>query len=159
MIEFIQSKINLESNSLIVKPEIPGLDCILEIEVKDVNNGASLEPAPVPVIVGSQCGAAVLRGAEVFAPGILGCPASLKPDQDVSVFCDLHNKTLKGTVIKIVEDDDDLLFIGNGLAKLSRSDLFKQNSQHSCGVAIEMTKCIYPCPRISDTILSQKSGN
>lgn len=33
------------------------------------------------VIVGSLCGCAVLRGADVFAPGVIGAPSSMQVRQ------------------------------------------------------------------------------
>ena len=116
----------------------------------------------LPVIVGSQCGASVLRGAEVFAPGVMACPSHLRSGDKINLFCDVENVTLKGTILtKDNFDAKNYVFIGQGVANLSRSDLFKLSDQNGppSGIAVTMSKCIYPCPRISDNMLQEKRGN
>lgn len=39
----------------------------------------NVKPLGSEVVVGAQCGSAVLRGAHVFAPGILASPKSKIP--------------------------------------------------------------------------------
>ncbi len=75
-----------------------------------------------------------MRGADVFAPGVLGAPPSLRRGDAVSVFADVGAKCLRGT--KTTEDAaaaksppslPGLRFVGNGTATMSRDDIFKTN--------------------------------
>jgi predicted ribosome-associated RNA-binding protein Tma20 len=51
-------------------PHIPDILLVSAGEISSKPNECKLE-----VIVGCQCGTAVLRGAHVFAPGVLAAPA------------------------------------------------------------------------------------
>ena len=51
-------------------PELSDLLIIKSLECDPLN----IEPATKAVIVDLKCGIAVLRGADVFAPGILSAP-------------------------------------------------------------------------------------
>jgi len=42
-------------------------------------------PASVEVVVDEACGLAVLRGADVFAPGILALPPGAQPGTTVTI--------------------------------------------------------------------------
>ncbi|KAF0295895.1 putative methyltransferase NSUN6 [Amphibalanus amphitrite] len=56
-------------------------------------------PPPTPghcqLIVDALCGAAVLRGADVYAPGVLGCPAELQAGDAVAVYADRDGRCLR----------------------------------------------------------------
>ena len=106
------------------------------------------------IVVGSGCAASVLRGAEVFAPGVIGSSPGLSKGDKVSVFADLNNELLKGATKFNIED---YLKIGVGTAELGRSDLFKLGIQS--GVAVKMSRVVgsflpqSTCPRVNDFIL------
>ena len=106
------------------------------------------------VIVGSACAASVLRGAEVYAPGILGASPNLTKDQEVLVYTDLDNKLLKGSV-KFDVTQDNYCLLGKGIALLSRSDLFKNRIQTGIGVRILVSQG--SAARINDSILKPLS--
>ena len=48
------------------------------------------------VVVGSGCACAVFRGADIFAPGIMGATLTMDKNDKVLVYADLSNKLLKG---------------------------------------------------------------
>ena len=100
------------------------------------------------VVVGSGCACAVLRGAEIFAPGIIGAPANMDKNVRVLVYGDLSNKLLKGSTKFNVED---YVYIGQGVTHISRSELFKEGLQ--TGMAVKMTSTWSKCPRINDECL------
>ena len=92
------------------------------------------------VIVGSQCGAAILRGANVFAPGVLAAPHGIScAATEVDVYADAKNKVLKGTVTGNIKDLEyksnpafyqndvirNLTYVGRGVAMMSRHELFE----------------------------------
>lgn len=90
-------------------------------------------PPQSRVIVDSQCGEAVLRGADVFAPGIKGSSAIL--EQIVSVHIDLDDEVKYGD--KDVKPNRRFLFIGIGELQQNRKQIFQQGRQ---GLAVKMTE-------------------
>lgn len=56
----------------------------------------SVQPKPDQVIVSMECGQAVLRGSDVFVPGVLAIQDDFKQIKDVSVWADLDGKCTKG---------------------------------------------------------------
>lgn len=101
-------------------------------------------PTSKEVIVGRLCGSAVLRGAEVFAPGILGATPDLRAGEEVAVFVDLDDKCLRGSKIY----NGQKMFIGNGTALQGRRELFRQAKP--VGVAVTMKEKVFDCPSIGD---------
>ncbi|XP_077347049.1 tRNA (cytosine(72)-C(5))-methyltransferase NSUN6 isoform X1 [Lithobates pipiens] len=101
----------------------------------------------VQVIVGAQCGNAVLRGAHVYAAGILSASKWMKTGDEVSVYSDIEGKCRRGAV----EFDGAKLFIGNGIAELSRSDIFCTNSTIK-GKGIRMTESVYSSPSFDNML-------
>ena len=117
---------------------------VVLVEASDENE-AQVTPKGREVVVGSLCGCAVLRGADVFAPGVLGAPHALSVGDDVSVFADVEDKCLRGFA---KEFPGAKVFVGNGKALMSRDDLFKTDKPK--GVAIEMTDTVSGCPSLNE---------
>lgn len=88
------------------------------------------------VIVDTSCGAAILRGSDVFAPGVLAASGDLQEGDNVSVYADLEKQHRKGD--KHFNLSKPKFFVGNGIALYDRKCLFTQNEVMS-GVAISMT--------------------
>ncbi|MBN3307355.1 NSUN6 methyltransferase, partial [Amia calva] len=124
-------------------PDVPD---VLLIPV--IGPRASLERLSTEVLVGAQCGNAVLRGAHVFAPGILSTPKYMKAGDVVSVFSDIEGKCTKGAM----EFKGNKVFIGNGVAEMSRSDIFCSDKPVK-GIGIRMTEPVYFSPSF-DRVLS-----
>ena len=95
-------------------------------------------------IVGSQCGAALLRGANVFAPGVLGYPYGVTPGATkLNIYVDTRNKTLQGTVTGTINNssyvtnfDKDsfpshFTLLGQGICMMTRKELFQPQAQES----------------------------
>nr|XP_044990891.1 tRNA (cytosine(72)-C(5))-methyltransferase NSUN6 isoform X2 [Jaculus jaculus] len=72
------------------------------------------------VIVGAQCGNAVLRGAHVYVPGIVSASKFMKAGDVISVYSDIKGKCKKGAK----EFDGAKVFLGNGISELSRKEIF-----------------------------------
>ena len=94
------------------------------------------------VIVGSQCGAAILRGANIFAPGVLGYPYGVVPGETkLNVYVDVTNKTLQGTVTGTINNSNytsnrdynhfpsNFIYLGEGISMMSRKELFRPLDQ------------------------------
>ena len=85
-----------------------------------------LESKDIPtdrVIVDSRCGEAVLRGADVFAPGIKGATAGLIEKTPVSIFVDLDDVVLHGDKDVTSNPKRRLLFVGTGISLKNRTDM------------------------------------
>lgn len=78
-------------------------------------------PSSREVVVDADCGQAVLRGAHVFVPGVLGAPKGLEAGERVAVFADLEGSCLRGYARPY---RGERAFLGNGIALVSRRDIF-----------------------------------
>ncbi|XP_053198080.1 tRNA (cytosine(72)-C(5))-methyltransferase NSUN6 isoform X1 [Scomber japonicus] len=93
------------------------------------------------VVVGAQCGTAVLRGAHVFAPGILASPKYMKVGDVISVFSDLEGKCTRGAL----SFQGKTAYLGNGVAEMDRSSIFCTDEPVR-GVGVRMTEPLYQSP-------------
>ena len=88
-----------------------------------------LELRPNIVLVGEMCGLAVLRGADVFSPGIVCLTPSLGPGNSVSVLADINSKCLRGAK----QFQGETRHVGNGILKVSREDCSGQRRLRDSG--------------------------
>jgi len=82
------------------------------------------------IIVDVRCGMSVLRGADIYAPGVIGVPAGIRKGDRVSVFADLKGKFLQGC--KPSQEDlrpEEVFHVGNGVSHVSRWDLFSSKGK------------------------------
>ncbi|KAG7153634.1 tRNA (cytosine(72)-C(5))-methyltransferase NSUN6-like [Homarus americanus] len=107
-----------------------------------------VKPATKEVVVGRMCGSAVLRGAEVFAPGVLGATPDLQVGDAVAVFADLNDTCLRGCK----DFRGSKMFLGNGTALQSRKELFQASK--STGVAVSMKEQIFDSPSLGSCHLN-----
>nr|CAH7720321.1 unnamed protein product [Callosobruchus chinensis] len=68
----------------------------------------------------------------------------------VSVYADINKKCKRG--FQKLYEDEGKLFIGNGVVRMQRYQLFSENVAQS-GVAVEMKETISGCPSIGDDFL------
>ncbi|GAM27181.1 hypothetical protein SAMD00019534_103560 [Acytostelium subglobosum LB1] len=102
------------------------------------------DPKYKQVVVGATCGESVLRGSNIFAPGVIGSHKYISKGEKVSVFVDLDGNGKHGFIV----DDcyrERTVYIGNGVSLMDRADYFNIPN----GVAIEMTERIYLCPPLN----------
>ncbi|NXR06755.1 NOP2 methyltransferase, partial [Semnornis frantzii] len=93
------------------------------------------------VIVGAQCGYAVLRGAHVYIPGIISTSRFMKAGDLVSVYSDIEGKCKRGAK----EFEGVKVFLGNGISEVSRGDIFSSSGPVN-GLGIRMTEPVYLSP-------------
>ena len=134
-----------ENRPIIAHPTMPE---VIYIPGSWGSSEASLSPCPRAVIVGSGCGIAVLRGAEVFAPGILSTPPDLVAGEKVSVWADVRGACLRGAK----SFNGESFFVGNGTAKVSRENLFS-GSEVKVGIGVEMEERLFDCPSLNSATL------
>ncbi|KAJ3287971.1 putative methyltransferase nsun6 [Borealophlyctis nickersoniae] len=103
----------------------------------------------IEVIVDAMCGNAVMRGADIFAAGILAAESPMEAGDTVSVYVDLDQSCLRGTAKRY---EGGKLFLGNGVALMGRDVLYTVSPQElkGKGVGILMTCPIYRSPSLSD---------
>ncbi|XP_057854316.2 rRNA (cytosine-C(5))-methyltransferase NOP2C isoform X1 [Cryptomeria japonica] len=108
------------------------------------------------VIVSRKCAEAVLRGADVFVPGVLACSAHVEKGDTVavSVAVECHDPVVgwavnitRGTILSGEEGDAYYsersgFYIGKGTALMSRTGIFRETK----GIAIKMVDKIYRHP-------------
>ncbi|KAJ3611377.1 hypothetical protein NHX12_021393 [Muraenolepis orangiensis] len=108
----------------------------------------SVVPQRSEVVVGAQCGSAVLRGAHVFAPGILATPKFLKPGDVVSVFSDVDGRCTRGAL----RFQGNKEFVGNGVSEMHRAAIFGQEPVK--GIGVRMTEPLYQSPSFDGVLPS-----
>jgi hypothetical protein len=84
---------------------------------------------------------AVLRGANVFAPGVLGIMSGVGAGEVVSVWADLDACIIRGHSLKYAGRK---VFVGNGRVAKSRTALWKE--QKPQGIYVTMTSPRYWFP-------------
>lgn len=112
-----------------------------------------VRPEYPSVIVGVQCGVAILRGAQAYAPGVIAMPNGLAIGSKVSVFADLKGQCKRGFTGKYL---GPTYFVGNGILVQDRKDLFTIDVPK--GIAINMVEPLFDCPSIGDILLDVKTG-
>ncbi|XP_011186734.3 tRNA (cytosine(72)-C(5))-methyltransferase NSUN6 [Zeugodacus cucurbitae] len=133
-------------------PSIPEVLCISPrsfniVDIKEKQSGLQRE-----VVVDSCCGGALLRGAHIYAPGVLAMEAGTKLNEQVLVYADLAGKCKQGTNIRY--DSLDKLFLGVGVVRMQRHQIFGPPTSSTLaplkGVAVEMMETVSGVPTIGD---------
>lgn len=102
------------------------------------------------IIVDTICGAAILRGAHIYAPGVLAMQTNTKLNEMVNVYADVDGACKKGTCT--IYESKRKVFVGIGRVKMQRYQLFSSNSGAK-GVAVEMLQTVSGVPSIGDTCI------
>lgn len=111
--------------------------------VRAPNSPLQLRPVDRWLIVDAICGAAVLRGSDIYAPGVLATPAYIDVGDSVSVYADLEGKCLRGRTQPYT---GATYFVGNGVMNVSRKDIFCSN--HPRGLAVRMSESLWLNPSL-----------
>ncbi|XP_042885863.1 tRNA (cytosine(72)-C(5))-methyltransferase NSUN6-like isoform X2 [Penaeus japonicus] len=115
---------------------------LCDLLVVETRGAQKVTPAKKEVVVGKMCGSAVLRGAEVYAPGVLGVMPGVLVGETVAVYVDLDDKCLRGSK----GFNGRKMFIGNGIALQARKDIFTKVKPS--GIAVSMKEQIFDCPSL-----------
>jgi len=155
--------LRLESTNLDHKDlfccKLPGMEYVVVVRGSgpfkigyDAGSGKVLKE----VIVSRKCAEAVLRGADVFVPGVLACSAHVEKGDMIAVSVAVERPDLaggwmvgitRGTMLSGAETDAYYVerngwYIGQGIALMSRAGIFRETH----GVAIKMVNRIYTLP-------------
>ncbi|XP_049956448.1 tRNA (cytosine(72)-C(5))-methyltransferase NSUN6 isoform X1 [Schistocerca serialis cubense] len=130
-----------EMPQVFVHPKLPETVVVGPWNVNELD----LDIKQQEVIVDVACGIAVLRGADVFAPGVMGMQTGAQIGDIVSVFADVSKNCKKG--LQCVYPDDQKYFVGNGIVRMSRKQLYGKDAQ-PIGVAVRMLSRPSGCPSV-----------
>nr|XP_046226746.1 tRNA (cytosine(72)-C(5))-methyltransferase NSUN6 isoform X2 [Scatophagus argus] len=131
------------SVQIFTHPRIP------DVLLLPVDGPRRVEQLSSEVVVGAQCGGAVLRGANVFVPGILASPKHMKSGDVVSVFSDLEGKCTRGAT----SFQGKRAFVGNGVAQMDRSSIFC-TGEPAKGIGVRMVEPLYQSPSFDGVLPS-----
>ncbi|MED6149548.1 rRNA (cytosine-C(5))-methyltransferase nop2c [Stylosanthes scabra] len=138
------------------KCQIPGMEYVVFVwgsGPRDINYGYAPDRPPKEVIVSRKCAEAVLRGAQVYVPGVMACSAHVEKGDTVAVSVAVEQKGVdggwgigmtRGTVLQGSQTDPyyferNGLYIGQGTAMMSRAGLFRVPE----GVGVDMKNRVY----------------
>ncbi|KAH7956107.1 hypothetical protein HPB52_006024 [Rhipicephalus sanguineus] len=144
-VEFMNNSYNVLAPQVLCHPSIPDL-----LVLAGRHNSSHVKPSLREVVVRRDCAEAVLRGAHVYIPGVMGAPKGLQAGQEVAVYGDLDGQCLRGRTRPY---RGRRVFIGNGTALVSRADIFV--NQVSEGCAVRMTEPLSGCPPLGGLEPSQ----
>ncbi|KAM0946124.1 putative 16S rRNA (cytosine(967)-C(5))-methyltransferase [Dioscorea sansibarensis] len=143
----------------------PGLDNVVFVRGSGPHlpryDGQSRKPMK-EVIVSRKCAEAVLRGAQIYVPGVLACSAHVEKGDLVAVSVGVEQRgsdglwgvgITRGTVLQGSESDPHYyerkgLYIGQGTALMSRAGIFRSSE----GIAVEMSHRVYRLPSFHDVL-------
>lgn len=135
----------------VVKPLLTSFAAIPEVLL--IENGYDVATelcGSKEIIVDNICGAAVLRGAHIYSPGVLAMQSNTKLNEMVNVYADLEGACKKGT--NNVYQSARKLFVGIGRVKMQRYQLYGKNACAK-GVAVEMVKTLSGVPSLSESCI------
>ncbi|XP_060672646.1 rRNA (cytosine-C(5))-methyltransferase NOP2C isoform X3 [Ziziphus jujuba] len=152
-------------SSSISKCQFPGLDYVLFVRGSGphkIDYGYADGIPPKEVIVSRKCAEAVLRGAQVFVPGVMACSAHVEKGDVVAVSVAVEQPSAdggwgigitRGTVMQGLQTDPYYfqrsgLYIGQGKAMMSRSGIFRITQ----GVAVDICSRVYQLPSFHDVL-------
>ncbi|ORX54182.1 S-adenosyl-L-methionine-dependent methyltransferase [Piromyces finnis] len=95
------------------------------------------------VIIDVSCGKSVLRGSDIYAPGLLAMSQNVEMYDYVSIYIDIDSKVLRGSCEPY---ETNLIYVGNGQILVNRNDIFSKTPQELQGMGVKMIDTIYRSP-------------
>ncbi|WZZ77371.1 hypothetical protein YC2023_097943 [Brassica napus] len=154
------------SSSPISKCQIPGLEYVVFVHGSGphrIEYGSGLEGPPKEVLVSRKCAEAVLRGAQVYVPGVLACTAHVEKGDAVAVCVAMEQpgddegdwsvNMTRGTTLQGLPSDPFYcerrgLYIGMGTTRLSRAGMFRVPH----GVAVDLSNRVFRLPSFHNVL-------
>ena len=115
----------------------PVLNDVLRIASSPSCRVLQPNPAFKTVIVDRLCGEAVLRGSDIFAPGVMCASAGVNAQDMVNIYIDLEHKTTRGFPIE--GHEGRIVFIAHGITMMARTKLFRESK--GLAVAVHERTC------------------
>ncbi|XP_017034553.1 tRNA (cytosine(72)-C(5))-methyltransferase NSUN6 [Drosophila kikkawai] len=131
-------------------PKVYALSRLTDVLCIDPLDDENIRPDPGlrEVIVDTTCGAALLRGAHIYAPGVLAMESNTQVNEMVNVFADLSGKCKRGSTARY--DSSQKIFVGQGRTLMQRYQLFNNSDKPATGVAVEMQSNVSGVPVLGD---------
>ncbi|XP_042976683.1 rRNA (cytosine-C(5))-methyltransferase NOP2C isoform X4 [Carya illinoinensis] len=147
------------------KCQIPGLDYVVFVKGSGphmIDYGHTHDRPSKEVIVSRKCAEAVLRGAQVYVPGVMACSAHVEKGDRIAVSAAVEQPGLdggwhigitRGSVLQGLETDAyyverNGLYIGQGRAMMSRAGMFRALE----GIAVDMSNRVFKLPSFHDVL-------
>ncbi|XP_020103726.1 putative methyltransferase NSUN6 [Ananas comosus] len=159
-----ETPIQFLGSSPISKCQYPGLDNVVLVRGSGPHILCyDLTGEPMKeVIVSRKCAEAVLRGAQVYVPGVLACSSHVEKGDKVAVSVAIEQPVeyggwsvgfTRGTVLQGLQSDPlyrerSGLYIGQGVTSMSRAGIFRASE----GVGVEMEDRVYKLPSFNDVL-------
>lgn len=112
-----------------VHPKLPELITISSVRApylqpaEAASTEATIDTSLGEVVVDIACGASILRGAHLYAPGVLAMPAQTAIGERVNVYADVAGACLKGTNTAVYVSERKV-WVGVGMVRMQRYQLF-----------------------------------
>ncbi|KAI8526674.1 hypothetical protein RHMOL_Rhmol12G0014000 [Rhododendron molle] len=139
-------------NYHVSKCQLPGLDYVVFVKGSGphtVNYGYAQDKPPKEVIVSRKCAEAVLRGAQVYVPGVLGCSAHVEKGDVVAVSVAVEQPGQDGGwVVDPYFLERKGLYIGQGTTIMSRAGMFRVLK----GTAVDVNDRVFKLPSFHDVL-------
>ncbi|XP_052849001.1 tRNA (cytosine(72)-C(5))-methyltransferase NSUN6 isoform X1 [Drosophila gunungcola] len=148
----LEARYGQKSPKIYGLPNLPEMLCIEPLVTQLPE--ASADPSLKEIIVDTSCGAALLRGAHIYAPGVLAMESNTQLQESVSVYADLSGKCKRGSVTRY--ESPEKIFLGTGKVLMQRYQLFNDSHEPATGVAVEMQSNVSGVPSLGD--LSNKDA-
>ncbi|GMH12451.1 hypothetical protein Nepgr_014292 [Nepenthes gracilis] len=149
----------------VFKCHIPGLDYVVFVRgtgPHKVEYAYAPDQPSKEVIVSRKCAESVLRGAQVYVPGVLACSAHVEKGDAVAVSVAVEQPEpdgkwgigiTRGIVLHGLQTDPHFsqrkgLYIGQGTTMMPRAGIFRALE----GVAIRMTSRVFDLPSFNDVL-------
>ncbi|KAF8046581.1 hypothetical protein N665_3606s0008 [Sinapis alba] len=147
------------------KCRIPGLEYVVFVHGSGphrIDYGSELDSPPKEVLVSRKCAEAVLRGAQVYVPGVLACTAHVEKGDAVAVCVAMEQpgdegdwsvNMTRGTTLQGLPSDPFYcersgLYIGMGTTMLSRAGMFRVPH----GVAVDLSNRVFRLPSFHNVL-------
>ncbi|KAH8307146.1 hypothetical protein KR044_006021 [Drosophila immigrans] len=140
----LKQRFGLDAPRVYGLPELPEMLCIGPLDTADTR----YDDARKQLIVDTSCGAALLRGAHIFAPGVLAMEAGTQLQELVNVFADVAGKCKRGTATRYASDEK--IFVGVGRVLMQRHQLYNNDKQPPSGIAVHMETNVSGVPTLGD---------
>ncbi|KAG4120768.1 hypothetical protein ERO13_D11G164100v2 [Gossypium hirsutum] len=163
-LDMVEKQSSLQNES-ITKCQIPGLEYVVFVKGSgphEIDYGYLPDKPPKEVLVSRKCAEAVLRGAQVYVPGIMACSSYVEEGDLVAVSVAVEQPfpdggwglgITRGTVLQGLPTDPyhferHGLYIGQGTTMLSRAGIFRASQ----GIAVDMNNRVFKLPSFYDVL-------
>ncbi|THG16700.1 hypothetical protein TEA_011416 [Camellia sinensis var. sinensis] len=137
---------------LVSKCQLPGLDYVLFVKGSGPHNISyphAQDKPPKEIIVSRKCAEAVLRGAQVYVPGVLACSAHVEKGDAVAVSVAVEQPGQDGGWgVDPYFSERSGLYIGQGTTMMSRAGMFRVLQ----GIAVDMNNRVFELPSFHDVL-------